>query len=76
MDLPRSYRPRILALLALAGLATVRAGREGGYRLVRPPEEISLLEVVEAGDGTLEPDHCTLRGGPCRWGDVCTPHPA
>ena len=76
MDLPRSYTPRILSLLAQAGLATARAGREGGYRLIRSPEEISLLDVVEAGDGNLAPDHCTLRGGPCRWGDVCAVHPA
>ena len=76
MDLPRSYTPQILSLLAQAGLATARAGREGGYRLTRPPQEISLLEVVEAGDGSLAPDHCTLRGGPCRWDDVCALHPA
>lgn len=76
MDLPRSYTPRILALLAQAGLATARAGRDGGYRLVRSPDEISLLDVVEAGHGNLAPAHCTLRGGPCRWNDVCALHPA
>lgn len=74
MDLPRSYTPRILSLLAQAGLATARAGRSGGYRLVRAPDDITLLEVVKAGDSDLPPDHCALRGTRCRQLDVCPLH--
>lgn len=75
MDLPRSYTPQVLGLLVRAGLVEARAGRDGGYRLVRPPSKISLLEVVEAAEGPLTPAGCTLRGGPCRWEDVCAVHP-
>lgn len=32
--------------------------------------------MVEAGEGPLLPGECTLRGGPCRWEDVCAVHPA
>jgi Rrf2 family protein len=74
MALPASYTPQILGHLARAGLATARAGRDGGYRLSRPPEEISMLEVVEAAEGDLLLGRCTLRGGPCRWDDVCAVH--
>ncbi len=76
MDLPRTYTPQILAMLAKAGLADAKAGRNGGYRLLRSPETITLLEVVEAGEGPLAPERCTLRGGPCHWDDVCALHPA
>lgn len=76
MDLPLSYTPQILGMLVRAGLAEAKAGREGGYRLVRSPQEISLLEVVEASEGPLTPTECTLRGGPCRWEDACAVHPA
>ncbi|HLH70963.1 MAG TPA: Rrf2 family transcriptional regulator [Candidatus Dormibacteraeota bacterium] len=76
MALPRSYTPQILNLLARAGLAEARAGREGGYRLRRDPAQVSLREVVEAADGPLRPDRCSLRGGPCRWEDMCALHPA
>lgn len=76
MNLPLSYTPQILAALAHAGLAKARAGRDGGFRLERSPQEITLLEVVEAGEGTLTPSVCALRGGPCRWDSVCALHPA
>lgn len=75
MELPLSYTPQVLGLLARAGLAEAKAGREGGYRLSRAPEEITLLEVVEAAEGDLRTSRCTLRGGPCRWEDHCAVHP-
>jgi Rrf2 family protein len=75
MDLPLRYTPQILNLLLKAGLAEAKAGKQGGYRLLRPPAEITLLEVVEAGEGPLRSPRCTLRGGPCRWDDVCPVHP-
>src|SRR4029453_1452694 len=65
MALPASYTPQVLRLLAGAGLAEARAGREGGYRLTRPPGEIALMEVVEAAEGAFAPDRCILRGGRC-----------
>jgi Rrf2 family protein len=74
MGLPLRYTPQIMNLLVRAGLAEARAGQRGGYRLLRPPERISLLELVETGEGPLRPDRCTLRGGPCRWQDFCPLH--
>lgn len=76
MELPRSYTPQILGVLVQAGLAEARAGRDGGYRLLRDPSQVSLLELVEAGEGPLRPARCSLRGGPCRWDDMCAIHPA
>ena len=76
MALPPRYTAQILVLLARAGLAEAKAGRSGGYRLSRPPVEVSLLEVVESAEGALQPQRCTLRGGPCRWEDACPVHSA
>lgn len=76
MDIPATYTPQILVLLAHAGIATARAGRRGGYCLSREPSEIRLAEVVQAGEGQLRPAGCTLRGGPCRWDRMCALHPA
>lgn len=75
MELPRSYTPQVLGLLAKAGLAEAKAGRDGGYRLSRPPQKISLLEVIEAAEGYLVSERCPLRGGPCHWDDACALHP-
>jgi Rrf2 family protein len=74
MALPRPFTPQVLGLLARAGLAESKAGRGGGYRLARPPTEISILEVVEATEGSLINARCTLRGGPCLADDRCAVH--
>jgi Rrf2 family transcriptional regulator, iron-sulfur cluster assembly transcription factor len=76
MALPASYTPQVLRLLADAGLAEARAGREGGYRLTRPPDEVPLLEVVEAAEGPFTLERCILRGGPCHWEEACAVHAA
>jgi len=75
MGLPLRYTPQILNLLLKANLAEARAGQRGGYRLLRKPEDVSLLEVVEAAEGPLKSDHCTLSGGPCHWEGMCPLHP-
>ncbi len=76
MALPASYTPQILGLLTRAGLATAKAGPAGGYRLARDPASISLLEVVEAAEGSLTSTRCILRGGPCHWESACAVHGA
>lgn len=74
MDVPRTYASQILAALVHAKLAVSRAGRDGGYRLARAPGSVSLLEIVEAGEGPLRAERCALGEGPCRWNDVCPLH--
>jgi Rrf2 family iron-sulfur cluster assembly transcriptional regulator len=74
--LPASFTPQVLGDLVRAGLVLARAGRAGGYRLARSPSDISLLDVVEASEGTLLPQRCTLRGVPCDPGNPCAVHPA
>lgn len=75
MRLPPSYTPQLLGILARAGLAEAKAGRSGGYRLTRAPRDISILEVIEAAEGDLVSRRCPMRGGPCRWDNVCAVHP-
>jgi Rrf2 family protein len=58
-----------------SGLTEARAGKKGGYRLIKDPAEISLLNVVEAAEGPLRLERCTLSGGPCHWENtVCAVH--
>lgn len=74
MGVPQTFASQILADLVKAGLAISKAGKGGGYRLSRPPEEIPLLDVVEAGEGPLRSERCALGDGPCRWDAVCPLH--
>ena len=73
-EVPRTFASQILADLVRAGLAVSRAGRDGGYRLSRPPAEITVLQVVEAAEGSLRAERCALGDGPCRWEAVCPLH--
>ncbi len=75
MHVPATYLPQLLAELVRAGIVRSLAGRRGGYELARPPDEVTLLEVIEVADGPLVSTECVLRGGPCRWEDGCAIHP-
>lgn len=52
-NIPRRYLATILNDLRRAGLVTASRGPEGGYRLARTPELISLADVIRAVDGPL-----------------------
>lgn len=52
-ELPLRFLENILTDLRRSGLVTSRRGADGGYRLCRPPEEISVAMVIRATDGPL-----------------------
>lgn len=54
-DIPRKYLEQVLLDLKSAGLVQSKKGQHGGYRLSRPPHEISLAQVVAAVQGELVP---------------------
>ncbi len=48
-----AYVAKILGVLKRAGLVVAHRGRDGGYALVRPPEEIDLAQAFTALGGRL-----------------------
>lgn len=52
-QMPERFLLQILRNLVTHGILQSTRGVEGGYALTRPPEEISLLEVIEAIDGPI-----------------------
>ncbi|WP_105318233.1 RrF2 family transcriptional regulator [Thermus tenuipuniceus] len=62
---PAAFMAKVLSRLAKAGLVESRMGRAGGVWLRLPPEEISLLKVMESLSGPVALDLCaTLRRCP------------
>lgn len=57
---PHEYLLKVLNQLDVADLVESRRGRSGGYRLRRPPEEITTLEVVLAVDTIPRISECPL----------------
>jgi Rrf2 family protein len=58
-DVSGSYLAKQLQSLARAGLIHSVQGKSGGYALTRAPESITLLDVVEAIDGSTPAFVCT-----------------
>jgi Rrf2 family transcriptional regulator, cysteine metabolism repressor len=56
--LPLAYLEHLVAKLREAGLVSSTRGAHGGYQLARPPEEIDMLEVVQALEGPIAPMEC------------------
>lgn len=50
-DVAPAYLAKHLQATAAAGITETVPGPRGGYRLARPPAEISILDVVRAVDG-------------------------
>lgn len=61
---PEKFLVQILLQLKAAGLVTSTRGAAGGYRLARPPEDITLADIRGAieGDGDAAPTTAELAG--------------
>jgi Rrf2 family protein len=56
--LPTKFLENILLSLRKAGVLRSKLGLKGGYSLARPPEQITLGEVIRILDGTIAPMGC------------------
>jgi Rrf2 family protein len=63
--IPAAYLENILMELKGKGLVSTTRGPRGGFVLTREPATISMLDVVEALDGTLAPVECVGKDPGC-----------
>jgi Rrf2 family protein len=69
--IPPSFLAKIISQLSIAGLIHTYRGAHGGVSLARAPEEITVLEVVEAIDGPIALNDCTHDPADCPFGEDC-----
>ena len=67
-NIPKRFLEQILNDLKAAGIVESKRGTSGGYRLARPPEEISLASIVRHIEGALAPVSCVSE----RFYEKCT----
>lgn len=73
--IPPSFLAKIISQLSIAGLLQTSRGARGGVTLARTPQEITLLDVVEAIDGPIALNECVNDDGACSFGEDCPLRP-
>ena len=63
-DISEKYLESIVKLMVKGGILSGLRGKGGGYRLGRPPEEITVNEVLRAAEGSLAPVSCLDEDAP------------
>lgn len=75
IQVSRSYLSKILQTLVRAGYLESVTGPGGGFALARPPEDISLLELMEVVDGhTRIREKCIMGQAECSDDNPCPVH--
>jgi len=77
--IPVEFLEQILLSLKNAGLLASRRGVGGGYALIKPPEDITLGQVIRILDGPLAPIACVSKTAyqkchDCPYADEKEPH--
>ena len=71
-EVSEKYLESIVKDLVKAHFVEGVRGKGGGYRLSRPAEEISVLDVLQSADGAIVPVACLEEGSaPCSRAAFC-----
>jgi Rrf2 family protein len=68
-DIPLNFLENILAELRHSGIVRSRRGADGGFRLAKPPDQVTIADIIRAVEGPLasvrgEPPEETAYAGP------------
>jgi len=72
--IPPGYVQQLMIRLTDAGLVRSHRGRAGGFTLARPPEEITVKEVLMATEGAFELAPCVDLRLNCPRTETCPAH--
>jgi Rrf2 family protein len=73
-EIPEQFLGKIAQRLARAGILRIFQGARGGYQLAVPADKLTLLEVVEAAEGSLVLNKCVMNAKTCSRTCVCAAH--
>ena len=59
-DIPLNFLENILGELRHAGIVRSHRGADGGFRLAKPADEVTIADIIRAVEGPL----ASVRGGP------------
>ena len=71
---PKNYLGKLLQTLAAAGIVYSQKGLGGGFQLAKPPEEITLYDVVQPIDDVEKWSRCFMGQKKCSEESPCALH--
>lgn len=75
-QISEKYLEAIIKGMVKGGLVVGARGKGGGYRLAKEPGEITILELLEAAEGSLAPVACLEENrAPCARAEQCASLP-
>jgi Rrf2 family protein len=73
--IPPVFLAKIVPQLAKAGLLKTMRGVKGYVKLGQAPEDINLLQIIEAVEGPVTLNRCTFCPDDCDRSSTCTVYP-
>lgn len=74
LDIPKHFLSKVLQVLVKHKLLVSMKGPTGGFRLIRPPSNITLIEIIEAIDGLDIFNQCGIGFKKCDDDHPCPIH--
>ena len=74
MGIPEQFLGKIAQQLSRSGFIEIIRGAKGGYRLLTPPDQLTLLDVVEAITGEILLNDCLMSSVSCFRSPDCAIH--
>jgi Rrf2 family protein len=71
-----AFLAQVVTALVQKGWVSSQPGRAGGYELTVDPHTVSVLDMIEAVEGSTDTDTCVLRLGMCSAAEPCATHDA
>ena len=76
LDTSPGFLTQVLAPLVQSGHLISSRGPGGGYRFAADPDDLTMLEVIEAIEGPTDDGRCVLENAPCPRRELCSLHDA
>lgn len=64
-NIPEDFLKKTVKLLVLADLVYTQRGTNGGIRLIKSPDQISILDIITAVEGPMALNVCLAPGYQC-----------
>jgi len=73
-DIPETFFRKLLQPLIKSRIIETKRGYSGGIRLARSPEQISLYEIIESIEGSIDLNECVTDPAICQFVGSCAIH--